>query len=84
MVVRLETFLSVIFFTVNNDKKIFELCRVVKLLKIKWLSHVSGIGEIKKTCSIVNKTEHQIPLKISGVYNRTILKSNARKFGASV
>jgi len=59
----------VIYFTVNNDKKNYEHCRVVKLLKIKWLRHVSGMEEIKKTYSIVNKIEHQIPLKINNRIN---------------
>jgi hypothetical protein len=53
-------------------------------MKTKWLSHVSGIGEIRDTCSIVNKTEHLIQLKNSGVNNRTILKRNSRNFGANV
>jgi len=56
-----------------------------ELLKIQWLRRVSGMREMRKTCSIVNKIEHQIPLKkTQGVYDKTILKRNSREFGANV
>jgi hypothetical protein len=54
-VVRIQASFSVIYFTANNDKKNCELCRVVKLLRIKWLRHVSGMEEMRNTYSIVNK-----------------------------